>query len=174
MKSVFCRLATMGTAVISSACVMDEADWDDGDIAAGTCLPNAPRRKFVASNKIICISLLALILSLTACVAETDEWGDDDQDWMENIDDVEQAISNVTLQPGQTATFPTWTFWGWTTVKARNHNETWGWLLLQVWGGASETMFVPPFGINQLSRQWAGFNLQVTNTSSVPLNVEVW
>jgi len=41
-------------------------------------------------------------------------------------------------------------------------------------GGASETMFIPPGGVNQLSCQWGAVQLQITNNSSVALNVEVW
>lgn len=126
-------------------------------------------------NKFVSISLLALVLPLTACMGELDLSPDDDQEWTENIDEVEQAASNITMKPGQTATFPTWCCWGWTNVKATNNSSSsYGTLLLQV-GGASETLNVPPGQTNQVGRQWAAAKLQITNKSTTAsLNVEVW
>jgi len=125
-------------------------------------------------NKLVRFSLLALVSSLAACVAApAGEASGDEQGATEDLGEAQQAASNVTLAPGQYSTFPTWSWWGWTNVKVTNSTSTSGSVLLTV-GGAVETLIVPANTTNQVSRQWAGLQLEVKNNSTVTLQVEVW
>ncbi|WP_437899077.1 hypothetical protein [Sorangium sp. So ce124] len=130
-------------------------------------------------HKYILISSLLTALALTACVAAPEEADNEtingEYDAEESTEETALELSNLTLYPGQQATFPTWSWWGWTNVKITNESGTdWGCVSLKVWNAPSEQLCTPPGTSASVARQWAGYQLLVTNAWNVPLRVEVW
>ncbi|WP_437289327.1 hypothetical protein [Sorangium sp. So ce406] len=127
-------------------------------------------------NKFIHISSLFAVLALTACVAapeEDDEAASDAGDTTGDIEEATLALSDITLNPGQEATFPTWSWWGWTNVKITNNDSKRGCVMLHV-SSFWEELCAEPGESSSVARRWAGLQLFVRNTEDVPLRVQVW
>ncbi len=87
----------------------------------------------------------------------------------------------VDLGPGDSASFPTWTFWGVTNVIMTNNGPTELFATLQAGAGGVLTFVLAPAGQNgsvvSTSGAWAGATLWIKNASEDPssiLHVEVW
>ncbi|WP_438016997.1 hypothetical protein WMF18_40415 [Sorangium sp. So ce315] len=129
-------------------------------------------------HKALHISPLLTALALTACVASVDEASNeainDEGSTEEATEEAALALSDVTLTPGQHTTFPTWIWWGWTTVQITNYDAAWGCVSLKVGAAPEEYLCTGPGTSWSVARQWAGLQLVVRNIGNVPLRVEVW
>lgn len=83
------------------------------------------------------------------------------------------AAGPYTLYPNQSAAYPTWAFWGTTTLCATNYDDAWGEVAVvpQFPGAPSEDMWAAPGGTTCIGRQWGGTTIMVRNTGPVRLDV---